>query len=87
MKFAQFLAFPLLCHGYVRREIPQHIAKHIVDPTKVSHTPDHDLDQSHFTEQLERDTHQRKSADQIPRVDEEEFVMEEIHPEELKGYF
>ena len=63
MRFAAFLGLPLLSLAYVRREIPHHIAKHIVDPTKVSHTPKHDLDSDYFASKLDKDSHNRKSAD------------------------
>ena len=79
--------------GYVRKEIPAHIAKTIGDP-KIKHVAKHDisLDLIKSGGLIKRDPTRRKSIEEIPRVPEHEMHVEEIsadtfhaHPLHIKS--
>lgn len=74
--------------GYARKEIPEHIAKIVVDPTKVKFVPDHDL-KEHDIQPKKKDPHDRKDHYDVPRLPDDHILEDEdgIHEEELKDYF
>ena len=74
--------------GFAQKEIPDHISKIVVDPTKVKYVPDHGLSEHHIKAK-KKDPHDRKDHNAVPRLPDDHILEDEdgIHEEELKTYF
>lgn len=74
--------------GFAQKKIPDHIAKIVVDPTKVKYVPDHGLTEEHV-KPIPKDPHDKKDHTQVPRLSDDHILEDEdgIHEEEMKEYF
>lgn len=87
--FLSCLTYPstLQASAYVRKEIPEHLAKLIVDPKKKVHR-----DVPKITPEMlkppARDPYRKKLSHEIPRVPEHKYTVEdlEFHELELKEH-